>query len=156
MNDVSKEFDLQLKKKSLRLSISFSPEAQKVKVSADKRAMKAVLSNLLDNAIAYTPSGSIIIEGSVTHHPIEKKLYARITITDTGIGIAPEEIGTLFTHLFERGKEAADLNTVGKGIGLTLSKNIIQAHRGTIEASSSGKGKGATFTILLPLFSQLS
>ncbi|MEK7514426.1 MAG: ATP-binding protein [Patescibacteria group bacterium] len=153
---VSNEFELQIKKKSLSLSISFSPEAKKVTVNADKRALKAVFSNILDNAVAYTPSGVISIGGSVINHPIEKKLYARITITDTGIGIASEEIGTLFTHLFERGKEAADINAVGKGIGLTLSKNIIQAHGGTIEATSQGRGQGTTFTILLPLFSQIS
>jgi signal transduction histidine kinase len=71
-----------------------------------------------------------------------------ITIRDTGAGMAPGEVGTLFQK-YQRGSAAA-LNSGGSGIGLYLGKQIVELHGGTLTASSKGKNKGSEFTIRIP------
>jgi len=71
-------------------------------------------------------------------------------LKDTGIGIPKDKIETLFDTTFERGEEAKRVATVGSGIGLYLSIQIIRSHNGKIWAESDGEGKGSTFYIELP------
>jgi signal transduction histidine kinase len=71
-------------------------------------------------------------------------------VKDTGIGVAPDKIKTLFNSQFERSEQAQKMTSFGRGIGLYLSSNIIKAHNGKIWVKSQGLDKGSTFCIELP------
>ena len=115
--------------------------ADSVIVDGDAARMRQVLSNLLGNAIKFTPAGGLIEtclmrDGS----------FAVIKVSDTGEGIAPQ----FLPYVFERTAQAADRRFGGLGLGLAIVKHIVELHRGSIEAASPGEGKGATFTIRIP------
>jgi len=115
-------------------------------VTADEGKLKQIFSNLIDNAIKYTPEGSVTVEIEClkTNHA------ALVKINDNGIGIAPEERDKLF-HKFNRASNANKASVYGTGLGLYIAKDIIKAHNGWIHVSSPGIGKGSTFTVELPL-----
>lgn len=104
-----------------------------------------VMSNLLTNAHRHTPAG-----GTVTLAAGREGDEAIITITDTGDGMTPDQVQHAFER-FYRGDSARTNDRRGSGIGLTISKAIIDAHRGGLTASSPGPDKGSCFTISLPL-----
>ncbi len=114
-------------------------------IEADPEKLKVALFNIFDNGIKYTTKGGITIKLQIS----DKKL--RIISQDTGIGILKENMKNLFTGIFERGEEAKKLFTTGRGIGLYIASQIIQAHNGRIWAESEGPGKGSTFFIELPV-----
>jgi signal transduction histidine kinase len=89
--------------------------------------------------------------GNVVTHPIENTQQYELTIKDSGIGMTPEEQKKAFTRSFERGARAKELNATGRGIGLMLTKQIIEAHGGTIHFTSEGRDKGTTFTLTIPI-----
>jgi signal transduction histidine kinase len=110
----------------------------------DNSKIKLALNNIIDNAVKYTPvKGTININMTIK----EKKMV--ITISDTGIGIEKKDQSRLFTK-FHRGSNALKVQTDGTGLGLFISKNIIESHKGTI-AVASEINKGTTFTITLPI-----
>ncbi len=109
----------------------------------DPKQMQKVVSNLVSNAIKHTPQG-----GMVTIAAHADDTHAIITVSDTGTGIAKEDL----PHLFSRFYQARNIETVadiGTGIGLNLTKGIVDMHHGTIEVASE-QGKGTKFTITLP------
>ena len=110
-------------------------------ISADKTRLRQAIANLLDNAIKYSGDKTcIIIEtGNIPH-------FTYIKIIDQGIGISQAEIGNIWKRLY-RGDRSR--NQRGIGLGLSLAKSIIEAHKGKISAESSGDN-GSTFTISLP------
>ncbi len=116
----------------------------------DSNRIIQVFLNLLVNAIRYTPSG-----GSVSVAAEEEAAQAgrggmvRVTIADTGIGIAPEHLPLLFNRFF-RTDEARARNGGGAGLGLAIARELVLAHDGTIDAESS-PGHGTTFIVRLPL-----
>lgn len=128
-------------------SLSFQkPNATQLqrKVSIDKTKIFMVLENLLDNAVRYTlQGGTIAVRMSVDEHAVQ------FSIKDTGIGVPKDQMNRLFTKFF-RGKEAVRMETEGSGLGLFLSKTIVEAHKGKIWAESE-EGKGSTFYFTLPL-----
>src|SRR3989338_2485307 len=147
------ELSPQITKANLQTSLTFPPLEKDNVLNLDKEKLKEALTNLIDNAVKYNQAGgSITIKGERTRHPIErdKEIY-RLTIENTGIGLTPEELSQLFTQYFQRGKEAEKLYTTGRGIGLAVTKNIIQAHKGKIYAESGGRGQGARFVVELPV-----
>ena len=105
-----------------------------------KWTMEAV-GNIVDNAFKYTPAG-----GSITIKVEQYSFFVRIDISDTGIGIAEEEIPKVFTR-FYRSFDVADMP--GVGIGLYLARYIVEAQKGYIKVFSE-KGKGSTFSVFLP------
>ena len=105
-----------------------------------KWTMEAV-GNIIDNAFKYTPAG-----GSVTVKVQQYSFFIRIDISDTGIGIAEEEIPKVFAR-FYRSFDVADMP--GVGIGLYLARYIVEAQKGYIKVFSE-KGKGSTFSVFLP------
>lgn len=127
-------------KKKLELKLEV-PE--NLKVNADIGKMKQVITNLVDNAIKYTGQGSVSLTVA------QEGGKAIITISDTGIGIAPEEIGGLFEK-FKRARGASKVNTTGTGLGLYVAKQLVQGHGGSIRAESDGPGKGSRFIVELP------
>ncbi len=141
----------ELEKKKLVFQAEFSEAAAIASLKADPGKIKIALYNLIDNAIKYTEKGTISVHADVVSHPIEHFKALRVTIKDTGIGIPPEELPQLFHLYFQRGAIAEKVYTTGRGIGLALARDIIEAHRGRISAESEGVGKGTTFTLELPL-----
>lgn len=131
-----------IRKKGIDLTMTVS--GGPFTVSADPLRIEQTLINLLHNAEKYTPSGGRI---SVTLGVEENK--AKITVSDTGIGIKKEDIGNVFELYYQ--SEQGGTSEVGLGIGLQLAKEVIDRHDGTITVSSAGPGTGATFTITLPL-----
>lgn len=130
--------------KDLKLVYESTGEAS---VCADVGKIKQVIANLVDNAIKYTP------EGKVEVHTSTKKEMARIEVKDSGVGIPPDDINDLFNK-FVRARGANKINTSGTGLGLYVAKQMVEAHEGNIWAESEGKGKGSTFVVEIPLFSQ--
>ena len=111
-------------------------------VHADQQRLAQVLTNLLGNALRYTPAG-----GRITVTGGRTATTSWIAVTDTGIGLTADER----SHVFERFYRARrDPTRTGSGIGLTIARGIARAHGGELIASSPGPGHGATFTLTLP------
>ena len=110
-------------------------------LTADPNRLRQVLSNLIDNAVKYTPSG-----GSIDIEAFQKDQQVGITIKDTGIGIPPEELPQIWDRLYRGDKSRSQR---GIGLGLSLVKAIVQAHRGQVEVSSTAN-RGSSFTVYIP------
>lgn len=118
-------------------------------ITVDERRLQQAVINLIRNAIAFTPSG-----GTITLEAARAKDGVRIIVSDTGIGIAEADRARIFEP-FERaqsGSREARLSKSGAGLGLSLVKNIIALHGGTVELESE-PGKGTSVTLLLPFTS---
>lgn len=102
-----------------------------------------VFRNLIENSIRYTPSGKIHME------LISSNGMYRFTITDTGVGITPQDMQKLFTE-GGHGTHSKEVNPDSTGFGLSIAKQITDAHGGTIRAESQGSGSGSTFVVELP------
>ncbi len=113
-------------------------------VQADPKRIEEVFSNLITNAINYSPEGGIV---TVTARCLSD--YMEIRVSDTGVGIPSGEIPKIFDK-FYRVKDPKTRKVMGTGLGLSIVKGIIDAHNGTIEVESV-PGEGTTFRILLPL-----
>jgi signal transduction histidine kinase len=111
---------------------------------ADRRRLRHVLYNLLENAVKFTPSGG---HADVTLAGDEAGLHIRIS--DTGLGFPADKASTLFQR-FEQGDPSSTRLRGGMGMGLALARSLIELHGGAITAASDGMGHGATFTITLP------
>jgi PAS domain S-box-containing protein len=120
-----------------------APEAS-VRATCDGERMQQVFWNLLSNAVKFTPSGHISI--ALTNSGGR----AKVTVTDTGIGIPATSLPFIFQR-FWQGETAAHRATGGLGLGLALARHFVELHGGTIQAASEGEGKGATFVVTLPL-----
>lgn len=127
-----------LEKKNVILEVS---NIEDVKVYADKQEIRRVLANLLGNAINYTPAN-----GKITVKTVKTAEEVRITVEDTGIGIPQEDIPKLFNR-FSQGTSRK--RSTGTGLGLYLSRQIVEAHGGKIWLESE-EGKGSRFIFALP------
>lgn len=116
---------------------------------ADANRLVQIIVNLLTNAGKYTPERGTI---SLRVDRIDKE--AIVTVTDNGIGIATESLPHLF-EMFSQVAEASELSEGGLGIGLNLVKRLAEKHGGSVEVLSLGAGKGATFTLRLPISDQI-
>ena len=111
-------------------------------IRADERKVKQVLLNLLSNAIKFTPEGGRVeVRAASGDGPIE------ISVRDTGVGIAPEDVGVVFEEFRQVG--TADRKAEGTGLGLALTKKFVELHGGRIWLESE-PGRGSTFTFTLP------
>jgi signal transduction histidine kinase len=115
-----------------------------VPIDADPGRLRQGLGNLIGNALRYTPAG-----GQVTVSAFAAEGQATITVGDTGTGIAAEHLPHLFDR-FYRADPSRSRETGGRGLGLAITRHLVEAHGGTIEARSA-EGTGSTFTIRLPL-----
>jgi two-component system, chemotaxis family, CheB/CheR fusion protein len=115
-------------------------------VEADATRLQQVFWNLLRNAVKFTPKGGCIgirCRGTQDHGVV-------VEVSDSGEGIEPEALSGIF-KAFEQTERSITRQFGGLGLGLTISKALVELHGGGIEARSAGKGKGATFTVVLPL-----
>lgn len=113
-------------------------------VLANHMNMEEVLTNLITNAINYTPEN-----GSIFVSALNDGNYVCIRVADTGLGIAPEELDHIFTR-FYRVKNEKTRFIMGTGLGLPIVKSIIEAHQGRIEVESE-EGKGSSFSVYIPI-----
>lgn len=113
-------------------------------ITGDEHKLKQhAIRNLIDNAIKYTPKGTIRIGLARTDHKF------RFSVEDNGVGITPEDMKNLFTE-GGRGKDSIKINVHSTGYGLYIAKKIVEAHGGKIWAESEGGGKGSRFIVELP------
>ena len=128
------------------VQLAFSPDLSAIEpVSGDAGRLQQVIWNLLANAIKFTPEGGrvdVFIERSNDH--------MEVRVVDTGQGISPD----FLPHVFERFRQADDATTrrhTGLGLGLAIVRQLVELHGGTVHAASEGVGRGATFTVRLPI-----
>jgi PAS domain S-box-containing protein len=122
--------------------------AERVELAADPMRLAQVLSNLLTNAAKYTdPDGRIGVSAT------SRDGVVTLSVTDTGIGIPPHAMGSLF-GMFSQVKSGKDRSEGGLGIGLALAKGLVELHGGSIEAQSAGTERGSEFIIRLPIRTQ--
>ncbi|HTI04361.1 MAG TPA: ATP-binding protein [Gemmatimonadales bacterium] len=126
-------------------ALTVNPVAAELRVQADRVRVRQVLLNLLSNAIKFTPDGGRI---TVTAGPVNGGSAIRIAVTDTGIGIAAEDQPKLFQE-FSQLDASASRKYEGTGLGLALSRRLVELHGGTIGIESE-MGKGSTFWFTLP------
>ena len=139
INDIENGFDNGDKK---NVKIIFQPN-KPITVYVDKDRIYQVLSNLLNNAIQSTKHGTVTINSAVNYISNNHDKEVTVTITDTGTGIPPEILPKLFSKFVTSSNH-------GTGLGLFISKGIIEAHGGRIWADNNSTGIGATFSFTLP------
>ncbi|MBW4642620.1 MAG: hybrid sensor histidine kinase/response regulator [Goleter apudmare HA4340-LM2] len=156
LEEVTGELTPLAQEKALPINLDFTKDSTKSVVMGDRLELHRLFTNLIGNAIKFTESGSITIRlnsildaGKVSYPSFSDTLtssdYITIEVADTGPGIPPEEQATLFER-FRQGSHKSS----GSGLGLYLSRRIVEAHRGAIFVKSE-LGKGSVFTLLLPL-----
>ena len=143
LNELRDTFALVAKKKGLELTFEV-PQDTLVPAWIDRQKAFEVVSNLIDNAIKYTATGSVRV------HVEGMADFIRISVTDTGVGIDPDMMSALFQK-FSRGKESGKMHVSGTGLGLYVGKSMIEAQGGHIGVTSEGAGKGSTFFVELPV-----
>ncbi|XYH99199.1 ATP-binding protein [Sorangium sp. So ce1128] len=129
--------------KGIELAVQLDPNAGPI--SGDQTRLQQVVWNLLSNAIKFTPRG-----GKVSIQLSKSEGLARIQVSDNGQGIVPE----FLPYVFDRFRQADSTSTrphSGLGLGLAIARHLIELHGGTVRAESAGEGKGATFTVDIPL-----
>jgi len=141
IEEVCASFEPQMAEKRLGLKLELSPRLPLV--WGDHFRLTQVLNNLVNNAYNYTPSGAIIVAAQARDALVE------VSVSDTGIGIPPEEQKRLFTHFF-RGEHQVVRRQKGTGLGLSIAYSIVEAHGGDIWAESK-VGKGSTFHFTVPI-----
>jgi len=131
----------EIKNKKLRVETEL--DATKVNLRADPARLQQIFWNLIKNAVKFTPKrGQLTLR---TSDEVDGRL--RVSITDTGIGIDSETLPKVF-NAFEQGERSG---TGGLGLGLAITKALVETHGGQITAESAGEGRGATFTASFPL-----
>jgi PAS domain S-box-containing protein len=129
-----------------RKAIAIQSSGPSLELDCDPDRVQQVVWNLLANAIKFTPSGGAI-SVSVKH---AGERDVDIQVSDTGAGIAPEFLPRLFER-FSQADSSSTRKFGGLGLGLSICKSLVEMHGGAIWAQSEGEGKGATFTVKLPL-----
>jgi len=142
LKSVLESYKEKIEEKKLKIELKAEKELPKIKVDEEK--IKIVIDNLLGNAIKYSPAGSQIV---ISLSSNEKEM--RFSVKDSGIGIPKSEQEKIFKKFF-RASNAKEMATEGTGLGLFITKNIVEAHGGKIWFESE-EGKGTTFYFALPV-----
>jgi len=165
---------IMIKEKAMENGIRLRTEIGEIPdmITADERKLKQVIYNLLSNAAKFTDKGGSI---TLAAHPIssdngyvvtrdgrkielpqnevgdktEEKSFLELSVIDTGIGLEPEEIVKVFRP-FEQAESSGSIKYQGTGLGLSLTKRLVELHGGQIWAHSEGKGTGSVFSFVLP------
>lgn len=141
LNEVIAKIQPQVDEKLLELDVALPEKFPEPKLDKDK--ISAVLVNLLGNAVKYTPSGGrVVFRVNFTDQEIE------ISVADTGVGIAENELSKVFDKFF-RSDDPRVQEQTGTGLGLALAQEVVRLHGGRIEVESE-LNKGSTFTVFLP------
>ena len=130
--------------KSITLEAQLDPSGCRVR--ADSGRLKQVLQNLLTNAVKFTPPGGTV---TVRSRPTNDQKELEIQVADTGKGIKAQFLPLLFTRFMQE-DSTTRRGFGGLGLGLSIVRNLVEMHGGTVTASSPGEGKGSVFTVTLP------
>jgi len=131
--------------KGAKIRLQVATPAEQCWVYGDQLRLEQAVSNLITNAVKYTPSG-----GTVRVHATLNPNSVRVSVSDTGAGIAKERLETIFGLFHQNIKAKHSEHAHGLGLGLWLTKRFVEIHKGIVTATSPGIGKGSTFTIELP------
>lgn len=147
ISQVTEGLDVQAREKEVTLK--FEVAAELPKVHADEQRIAQVLFNLMSNALRHTPAGGTIMVSAElrAEHPLKGRVL--VSVRDTGAGIPPEDLPHVFER-FYRADRSRTRSTGGSGLGLTIAKQIVEAHGGQIW-TQSWLGAGSTFGFSLPL-----
>ncbi len=144
LKDLSDMFFVMAKNKNLTLTFTI-PKKKFPLLYMDAGKIREVISNLIDNAFKYTEKGGVNVALE------QRGAVARITVSDTGMGIEAATIPHLFSKFIRGSKEASRVNVAGTGLGLYVGRSFIEAHHGKIWIESEGAGKGSRFIVELPI-----
>ena len=152
LNEVVAQLNLMIQSKNLRMETSNPPEG--MHILGDPLRMRELFINLIENGIKYTEEGGTIrvtLTKDMSDPGGKNGGYARIVVSDTGMGIAQGDQSKIFDRFFRLDK-ARSRDQGGSGLGLSISKWIVEAHQGKIEVESE-IGKGSSFIVRIPLHS---
>ena len=144
VGDLKQTMRIKFNNKGVDFTLDLPNEELYVKVDEDR--LEQIMLNLLDNALRYTPKGGeaqIIVK--------KEGEWAKISVKDTGVGIPKEHLPHVFDRFYRVDEARARLDG-GSGIGLTIVKRLVEAHKGEIWVESSGRGEGACFSFTLPVY----
>jgi len=176
LHDLLENSLIMLKEKAIKQGIKLSTDIKEIpeSITADERKLKQILYNLLSNAVKFTPDGgeirltadladgSSLIAGNkrkvgserdltaMSHELRTLQKFVRISVIDTGIGLKENDLDRIFSP-FEQVENSASRKYQGTGLGLSLTKNLVELHGGKIWAESKGEGKGIKFSLILPI-----
>jgi two-component system phosphate regulon sensor histidine kinase PhoR len=134
---------LRAKAENQQVTINLEMAGNLPQILADRRGMEEIFTNLVSNAINYSPDGGRVTISGKSHGD-----YLEVRVADTGIGIEAEEVPKIFDK-FYRVKHPRTRQVIGTGLGLSLVKGLVEAHRGAVEVESE-VGRGTVFRVLLP------
>jgi len=146
VEDASMTLSQQLEEKRIVLENRLDPETPRVLI--DRNRMVEVFINLINNGIKFTPP-----DGKISINPMgltDNRDYLKVIVTDTGVGISPEDLPRVFDRFYQGQRTQTGL-IIGTGLGLAITKEIIEGHRGFIQAESK-PGSGASFIFTVPVF----
>ena len=161
LNRILENSLIMIKEKAMRHSIDLKLATQGIPdvIRADERKLKQIMYNLLSNAVKFTPDGGHL---SVSAAPCDQNgssngsdqsvdaRWLKISVKDSGIGLKQEDIDHIFKP-FEQVENSTSRRFQGTGLGLSLTKNLVELHGGEIWAESNGHGQGSTFCFMIPL-----
>ena len=145
LEDVHTSFSGQADAAGIELRLEIDGDPRKLAVTGDAGRLDQVLSNLVANALRYSPSGSrITLHGNLVGKQV------RVTVRDTGVGIPPEDLEFIFDRFWKGDRARAHTKGAGSGLGLAISKKLVEAQGGTISVESV-IGHGTSFFVDLPV-----
>jgi len=141
---VTRRLAPQFEMKQILLDLQLAPDLPRVLADEDRAVQ--LLTNLLGNALQYTPEhGRVIVSARRSNHEV------MISVRDNGIGIPPEHLPQIFDRFYRADASRSRRAGGGSGIGLTISRALVEAHGGRIWVESAGEGQGSTFTFTMPV-----
>jgi PAS domain S-box-containing protein len=144
MRDSLELFRDEARKQTLSLILDISRDFEDCSIQADEVKLRQVLFNLLSNAVKFTPAGGkIVMSASADDDEV------RISVSDTGIGLVPEDHERIFSAFVQVDSTYSRFQS-GTGLGLALTRRLVQLHAGTIWVESPGRNMGSTFTFTIP------
>jgi PAS domain S-box-containing protein len=138
-------------KHNIALHLDVRQEVETLEITADERKLKQVVFNFLSNAAKFTPDGgSIHLAAKLDYSSQLNADFLEISVEDTGVGIIPEHQEKIFEPFYQVRGSKQD-KTPGTGLGLPLSRDLVELHGGTIRVESKGEGKGSKFSFRIPI-----
>lgn len=148
LEDVLETTSAQAREKSIYLNLDIDPTAELI-ITGDQIRLRQIMLNLVGNAIKFTETGGVTVKAEVLNDQVN------IRVSDTGIGIAPDKLETIF-EAFSQVDTSTTRKAGGTGLGLPISRRLVEMHGGKLWAESQGEGMGTTMHLVLPIHAKTS